>query len=222
MSRKPSEVQHAPSGSVHGQESPGGEPESAVEGEAPGRLLAGADLRWLGVLWVAAILFFWPVLFGGQSFYFRDTLSYYYPAASLTSAALRAGEIPLWEPGVGLGYPYLADPHSMVFYPLTPTPAQADANNLARGSPFPAEYGGDAFLALHGSWNRKSPVGYKVVRIRFKDGQPVAFEDFLTGFLASDDSQEPYAFGRPAGLVVMQNGSLLVGDDTNGFIYRVS
>lgn len=68
----------------------------------------------------SAVLFFWPVLFGGQSFWFRDTITYSYPQAVLTANALSAGELPLWEPAVGLGYPLLADPHSAVFYPLTP------------------------------------------------------------------------------------------------------
>lgn len=83
------------------------------------------------------------------------------------------------------------------------------------------EYRNDAFLALHGSWNRASPVGYKVVRIRFKDGKPAGYEDFLSGFLVTDGDR-PYTFGRPAGLAVMKDGSLLVGDDENGVIYRIS
>ena len=88
-------------------------------------------------------------------------------------------------------------------------------------SQFPAAYRNDAFVAFHGSWNRAKPTGYKVVRIRFKEGKPVGFEDFLTGFLVTDDGL-PYTFGRPAGLVVTKDGALLVGDDRNGMIYRVS
>ena len=88
-----------------------------------------------------------------------------------------------------------------------------------RGSQFPSEYRGDAFVTLRGSWNRKQPAGYKVIRIRFEDGRPVGVEDFITGFLAQDGRQH---FGRVAGLAVMRDGSLLVGDDTNGVIYRVS
>lgn len=104
-----------------------------------------------------------------------------------------------------LGFQAHSSPIAMVFY---------------TAEQFPEEYRNDAFVAFHGSWNRTRPVGYKVVRIRFRDGKPSDFEDFLTGFLVMDDDQ-PYAFGRPAGLVVMQDGSLLVGDDSNGVVYRV-
>lgn len=139
MSKKPRRVaEPSAGGESPGSENPGTGPLPAVREQAPGRLFAAAELPWLGALWVAAVLFFWPVLFGHQSLYFRDTLSYYYPAANLTAAAWRAGEIPLWEPGVGLGYPYLADPHSMVFYPLTA---------LLLLLPFPLAY--NLFVAVH-------------------------------------------------------------------------
>jgi len=104
-----------------------------------------------------------------------------------------------------LGYQVHSSPIAMIFYTQ---------------DHFPAEYSHDAFVAFHGSWNRKPPTGYKVVRIRFKQGRPTGFEDFLTGFLVSD-VERPFAFGRPAGLAVMADGSLLVGDDTNGLLYRV-
>ncbi|MFB9862409.1 PQQ-dependent sugar dehydrogenase [Rufibacter immobilis] len=87
------------------------------------------------------------------------------------------------------------------------------------GSMFPAEYQNDAFVAMRGSWNRREPVGYKVVRLRFQDGQPTQFEDFLTGFLINSNSSH---FGRLVGLAVNRDGSLLVSDDTNGVIYRVA
>jgi glucose/arabinose dehydrogenase len=74
-------------------------------------------------------------------------------------------------------------------------------------------------VAMHGSWNREPATGYKVVRIRFRDGQPTAFEDFLRGFLIEDGRAH---FGRPAGLAVAKDGALLVSDDTNGIIYRVT
>src|SRR5207247_1526356 len=57
------------------------------------------------------------------------------------------------------------------------------------GGQFPAEYRGDAFVALHGSWNRRPPSGYEVVRIRFQNGTPVKIEPFLTGFLTSNNGQ---------------------------------
>lgn len=86
------------------------------------------------------------------------------------------------------------------------------------GTKFPAEYRNDAFVAMRGSWNRSSPVGYKVVRIHFENGVPVRMEDFLTGFLLDNKSH----FGRLVGVAVHTDGSLLISDDTNGVIYRVS
>ncbi len=88
-----------------------------------------------------------------------------------------------------------------------------------QGTTFPAEYRGDAFVALRGSWNRSPAVGYKVVRIEFRDGVPVRTTDFLTGFLAQNGERH---YGRIAGIAVGRDGSLLVSDDTNGVIYRVS
>jgi len=88
-----------------------------------------------------------------------------------------------------------------------------------RGGQFPAAYSGDAFITMRGSWNRQSPVGYKVVRLRFQNGWPVDFEDFLVGFLAEDGRSQ---FGRPSGLALAPYGSLFVSDDTNGVIYRIS
>jgi len=86
-------------------------------------------------------------------------------------------------------------------------------------SQFPTEYRNDAFVTMRGSWNRNPPSGYKVVRIRYQNGKPVKFEDFVTGFLAKDGKAQ---FGRPVGLATAPDGSLLFTDDTNGVIYRVS
>ena len=72
---------------------------------------------------------------------------------------------------------------------------------------------------MRGSWNRDPAVGYKVVRLRFENGEPAGYEDFLTGFLLDDGVTH---FGRPAGLLVAQDGSLLLAEDTNGVIYRIS
>lgn len=83
---------------------------------------------------------------------------------------------------------------------------------------FPAEYRGDAFAALHGSWNRQYRTGYKVIRARMKDGKPTGvYEDFLTGFVLDEET----VWGRPAGLAVTKDGALLVSDDANGTIFRV-
>ena len=87
------------------------------------------------------------------------------------------------------------------------------------GSKFPAEYKNDAFVAMRGSWNRSTPVGYKVVRLHFENGKPTRFDDFLTGFLTNSNRSH---FARPVGVAVTTDGSLLVSDDTNGVIYRVT
>jgi glucose/arabinose dehydrogenase len=84
---------------------------------------------------------------------------------------------------------------------------------------FPPEYKGDAFVALHGSWNRSTLTGYKVVRLLMKDGKPTgAYEDFLVGFVGDDRN----VWGRPVGVGVMHDGSLLVSDDGSNAIWRVS
>jgi glucose/arabinose dehydrogenase len=91
----------------------------------------------------------------------------------------------------------------------------------ARGGPaaFPAEYRGDAFAALHGSWNRARRTGYKVVRILLKNGVPTGeYQDFLTGFVASARG----VWGRPVGVTVARDGALLVSDDASGVIWRVA
>jgi glucose/arabinose dehydrogenase len=90
------------------------------------------------------------------------------------------------------------------------------------GSQFPAEYRGDAFVALKGSWNRSNPIGYKIVRVPFKDGRPQGFyENFAAGFWVSG-AERAEVWGRPAALAVAKDGSLLVGDDTGGTIWRIS
>ena len=87
------------------------------------------------------------------------------------------------------------------------------------GAQFPAEFQGDAFVALHGSWNRSHRVGYKIVRLKFEHGAPTGrFQDFLTGFVLD----ETRIAGRPSGLAVLPDGSLLVGEDANGIIWKVS
>ncbi|OAF03653.1 sorbosone dehydrogenase [Bradyrhizobium centrolobii] len=88
-----------------------------------------------------------------------------------------------------------------------------------QGTQFPAEYRGDAFAAQHGSWNRSKRTGYKVIRIRVKDGKPTGeYEDFVTGFVINDRD----VWGRPVGVAVAKDGSLLVSEDGNGTIWRVT
>lgn len=84
---------------------------------------------------------------------------------------------------------------------------------------FPEEYRNDAFVTLRGSANRADPTGYKVVRVNFDKGEPTGAEDFLTGFLSDDRQME---FGRLAGLAIAPDGSLLVSEDTNGVIFRIT
>jgi glucose/arabinose dehydrogenase len=86
-------------------------------------------------------------------------------------------------------------------------------------SNFPPEYRGDAFVAEHGSWNRSKRTGYKVIRIRLKDGLPTGkYEDFVTGFVVNDRE----VWGRPVGVAVAKDGALLISEDGNGTIWRVS
>ena len=87
------------------------------------------------------------------------------------------------------------------------------------GSNFPAEYKGDAFAAEHGSWNRSKRTGYKIIRIRLKDGVPTGeYEDFVTGFVVNDND----VWGRPVGVAVAHDGALLISEDGNGTIWRIT
>ena len=84
---------------------------------------------------------------------------------------------------------------------------------------FPAEYRGDAFVTLHGSHSRPQMTGYKVVRVRMRNGVPTGeYEDFMTGFVLDNER----VWGRPAGIAVTRDGALLVSDDANGTIFRVT
>jgi glucose/arabinose dehydrogenase/cytochrome c2 len=84
---------------------------------------------------------------------------------------------------------------------------------------FPAEYVGDGFAMLHGSWNRGFRTGHKVVRLRMKNGVPTGeYDDFMTGFIIDDGN----AWGRPVSGAVLNDGSLLVSDDGANVIYRVA
>ncbi len=86
-------------------------------------------------------------------------------------------------------------------------------------SAFPASFLGDAFVTLHGSWNRAKRTGYKVVRLPLKNGAPNGeYEDFLTGFVLDEEN----VWGRPVGVAVARDGALLVSEDGNGTIWRVS
>ena len=84
---------------------------------------------------------------------------------------------------------------------------------------FPAKYQNGAFIGQHGSWNRSKLAGYKVVFVPFENGKPNGKpEDFLTGFVENEEK----VFGRPVGVTVLEDGSMLVNDDSGGVIWRVS
>jgi glucose/arabinose dehydrogenase len=86
------------------------------------------------------------------------------------------------------------------------------------GSMFPDEYKNTIFIARHGSWNRTKKVGGDVVAVKLKpDGSVASIEPFITGFL-----EENKYVGRPVDVLVMKDGAMLVSDDFNGAIYRVS
>jgi glucose/arabinose dehydrogenase len=88
------------------------------------------------------------------------------------------------------------------------------------GNSFPAKFKAGAFIGQHGSWNRSQLAGYKVVFVPFSNGKPSGPpEDFLTGFIADPAKSEVY--GRPVGLAILADGSLLVADDMGGAIWRV-
>ncbi len=89
------------------------------------------------------------------------------------------------------------------------------------GSQFPAGYRGDIFAALHGSWNRSRRTGYKIIRVPFDHNTRKArgeYEDFMTGFVTGQGN----VWGRPVGITVAKDGSLLFGEDGNDTLWRVS
>jgi glucose/arabinose dehydrogenase len=89
------------------------------------------------------------------------------------------------------------------------------------GAQFPEKYRGGAFIALHGSWNRSKRVGQSVVFVPFKNGKPTGPpEELLTGWMLGPDRRE--VWGRPTGVMVMKDGSLLVSDDGGHKIWRIS
>jgi glucose/arabinose dehydrogenase len=89
---------------------------------------------------------------------------------------------------------------------------------LARATLLPAAYRSDLLVAYHGSWNRDTPTGAKVVRVHVAGGQPGAVEDLVTGWQRADGSR----WGRPVDVVVAADGSVLISDDAGGAIYRLT
>jgi glucose/arabinose dehydrogenase len=89
------------------------------------------------------------------------------------------------------------------------------------GKMFPAEYQGNMFIAMHGSWNRTTKQGYNIMRGIVGANGKVKLQPFLTGFL-QDEKADPPMWGRPVDVLQMRDGSLLFSDDYNGILYRVS
>ena len=90
-----------------------------------------------------------------------------------------------------------------------------------QGTMFPPQYRGRAFVALHGSWNRARRTGYKIISIPFRNGHPTGgYDDFVAGWMTDETSRT--VWGRPVGLLVLADGSLLISDDGGGKIWRVT
>lgn len=136
------------------------------------------------------------------------------------------------KPGMHFGFPYYAggearhpdwqdkQPPQEVTFPAVEFQAHTASLGFKfyTGKMFPEEYHGDAIIAQHGSWNRSEPVGYKLERVTFDEHYQVSgHETFIDGWLVDGE-----AWGRPTDVLELPDGSLLVSDDYNGVIYRVS
>lgn len=85
------------------------------------------------------------------------------------------------------------------------------------GTKFPEKYQNQIFIAEHGSWNRSDPIGYRVAMVTLQDGKPNSYTTFIDGWLNSEE-----AWGRPADILILPDGSMLVSDDKANKIYRVT
>lgn len=134
------------------------------------------------------------------------------------------------EKGLNFGFPYchagLPDPELRSgkncdeYAPAQlhlPAHVAALGMKFYTGQMFPEEYRGAIFIAEHGSWNRSSPVGYRVTMARFQENGSLSYTEFATGWLQGEK-----AWGRPVDVLVMPDGALLVSDDRAGAIYRIS
>jgi glucose/arabinose dehydrogenase len=134
------------------------------------------------------------------------------------------------EEGADYGWPACLPPDATSQEPgadcsgVTPPTIGIQAHSAPLGLAFldgegvPTELSGDLIVAQHGSWNREPPAAPKLLLINFEDDIPIAARDFATGW--QDASGERW--GRPAGVVVAPDGSLIVSDDENGLLYRIS
>jgi len=134
--------------------------------------------------------------------------------------------------GMDFGFPYYYGncienlEYSGTNHPTNCTPAALDlpahvaplGMRFYTGTMFPENYRDAIFIAEHGSWNRKTPIGYQVITVRLENGSPVSAVPFATGFLDSNGT----VTGRLVDVEVLPDGSLLVSDDYAGRIYRVT
>jgi glucose/arabinose dehydrogenase len=135
------------------------------------------------------------------------------------------------EPGLHFGYPYchgvdLPDPdfgQQRACDEFTPPAVKLGPHVAAlgmrfyTGQMFPEEYHNQIFIAEHGSWNRSTPIGYRITLVRLENNRALDYEVFAEGWLRNGQ-----AWGRPVDLLVLPDGSLLVSDDSAGAIYRIS
>lgn len=117
------------------------------------------------------------------------------------------------DPGYGSGH----DPHDYVSPEMELGPHVAALGmRFYEGEMFPEPYRGRVFIAEHGSWNRSSPIGYRVTTVKLEEGSAESYEVFAEGWLSGDE-----AFGRPVDVLEMPDGSLLVSDDRADRVYRI-
>jgi glucose/arabinose dehydrogenase len=142
-------------------------------------------------------------------------------------------ELNLWTaPGQHFGFPYchggdIPDPEfaadkncSQYTPPVWKFKAHMAPLGLRfyRGTQFPVQFREQLFVALHGSWNRSIPQGYRVALVTFSQGKPVSEQIFIDGWLTQDYD----VLGRPVDILEMPDGSLLISDDKLGLIYKVT
>jgi len=137
----------------------------------------------------------------------------------------------LTRPGEHFGFPFchgngLRDPEHNGGRPCSEftAPARELGPHVAAlgmrfytGTMFPEKYRGGIFIAEHGSWNRSTPIGYRVAFVKVENGRATSYETFAAGWLKGSA-----ASGRPADVLVMPDGALLISDDKAGRIYRVT
>jgi glucose/arabinose dehydrogenase len=135
------------------------------------------------------------------------------------------------QSGMNFGYPYchagtIADPEFGSKHACSEftAPAQNLGPHVASlgmrfytGTQFPAEYQNQIFIAEHGSWNRSQKIGYRISVVKLNGDQAVSYTPFATGWLTNET-----AWGRPADVLIMPDGSLFVSDDYAGAIYRIT